>query len=944
MTTKILTGSYASGYTFGSPITTLSVTSTGSIGGTGLQSGSGGAYSVINDGTVNGQFGIYLRDGGAITNGAPTARGAEAVGQGSGLEVRNAPGVIVNYGTAIATTNNGFSGGAYVGNGGTITNGSGVDTTATLEGGFGVLLRGAAGGAVVNFGTVIGTYSAPDFVIASVYVSTGSVTNGSSVDHVALIEGQVGVAVENSTGVGTVTNFGTILATTGTGHQYGVEFGQGAGDLVNGSATDSGALIQGVGGVLIEKTATVSNFGSIEAAGGAALLLNDGGSVTNGGAGDRTALIQGYQGVYITQAPGAVANFGTIEALLSSGSMFARYGVGLGDGGSVANGAANDRAALIQGYGGVFVNGAGGVSNFGAIEADGGSGGAGVYLNNGASLTNGTGVDRAALISGYLGVKAVGSGTVTNYGTIAGTSGVAVQFGDSANTLVVEAGAVFDGQVQLDSGTLDLASGAGALTVDSYGDVTVTGALPTTTFYGAGTLEIGAGAAFTLTGNATTTANLDVAGALGAAGTIAAGGSVTVTGSLSGAGTLALQDGGQAAFDNGASLTITKVTLSGAPTTATVNAAKLVYAGLWTQSAATLSVATGDEIDFTGAGDSFAGTLAGAGTVAFAGGTDSLAGTTIGGHVLIDGAAASLSGTLDDTGAITLTSSTATVAAAGVSLTGGGTITLTSATSEISGATAAAKLTNIKTTILGEGLLGGGELTLINDATIEGKATGLLTLDTGAATIVNAGLIESDGAGGVTIKSAVDNTGTLTALIGTLTALGSVTGAGTVSIHSATAGFASGFDENVTFVSGSKGELELGDSQAYGGTITGFSTIGATSLDLGDIKFVSGTTTAVFSGTASGGTLTVKSGAEVATIHLKGNYLSSTFTPTSDGHGGTLIEDPTHAGGHVIQPLGSFAQAMAGLAQTNGAGDAAASLEPRRGEATLLAPPRAAIA
>ena len=48
----------------------------------------------------------------------------------------------------------------------------------------------------------------------------------------------------------------------------------------------------------------------------------------------------------------------------------------------------------------------------------------------------------------------------------------------------------------------------------------------------------------------------------------------------------------------------------------------------------------------------------------------------------------------------------------------------------------------------------------------------------------------------------------------------------------------------------------------------------------------------IYSGDASGGTLTVTDGSHTAQIALLGNYLASTFVASSDGHGGTMVVDP----------------------------------------------------
>jgi hypothetical protein len=53
--------------------------------------------------------------------------------------------------------------------------------------------------------------------------------------------------------------------------------------------------------------------------------------------------------------------------------------------------------------------------------------------------------------------------------------------------------------------------------------------------------------------------------------------------------------------------------------------------------------------------------------------------------------------------------------------------------------------------------------------------------------------------------------------------------------------------------------------------------------------------------TSAGGTLHVTDGMHQANIALLGNYLASTFTTSSDGHGGTAVIDPAVLGG--VAPL-----------------------------------------
>jgi len=91
--------------------------------------------------------------------------------------------------------------------------------------------------------------------------------------------------------------------------------------------------------------------------------------------------------------------------------------------------------------------------------------------------------------------------TVTNFGTIIGAGGTAVQFSSSTDTLIVEAGCAFVGAVFGGGGTLDLDTGTGTLTgLFTGGSVTVSGSMATTTFQDFATVVIGAAANFNTSG------------------------------------------------------------------------------------------------------------------------------------------------------------------------------------------------------------------------------------------------------------------------------------------------------------------------------------------------------------------------------------------------------------------------------------------------------------
>ncbi|MGY3698448.1 autotransporter passenger strand-loop-strand repeat protein [Bradyrhizobium sp. USDA 3240] len=88
---------------------------------------------------------------------------------------------------------------------------------------------------------------------------------------------------------------------------------------------------------------------------------------------------------------------------------------------------------------------------------------------------------------------------------------------------------------------------------------------------------------------------------------------------------------------------------------------------------------------------------------------------------------------------------------------------------------------------------------------------------------------------------------------------------------------------------GSTGTLKLDNSASFGGTVAGMT--GSDAIDFANINFAS-VHTPSFSGNAASGTLTVTDGTVTASIMLLGNYMASTFTTSSDGHGGTLVVDP----------------------------------------------------
>jgi hypothetical protein len=858
-----------------------------------------GAYGAMTGGASGNLtgFGTYLVDAGAVL----TLTGANSLTTGQTLTVA---GSLINTGSLQVTSR--YDNGVNLSPGGRVTNGSATDSTASITGYIGVSATGSVGSAgvtVTNFGTIDGTArTAVGFTSASdrLIVEAGSALTGAAVG--------AGGALELAGGSETITGLGGYDAMTGgaSGSFYG--FGSylvDAGVVLTLTGTNSLTA-----GQSLSVAGSLINTGSLQATGRYenGVDLNPGGRVTNGSATDSTASIFGYIGVSATGSAGSagvtVTNFGTISGtdrtavgftstsdrlIVEAGS--ALTGAASGGGGTLELAGGSDKITGLGGYGALTGGATASFYGFGSYLVDAGAvltltgtnslttgqsltvagslintgaldGGGAVTLSAGGRVTNGSTSNITALIAGGVSTSAA-SATITNFATISGSGGAAVTLGSSSDILKAEAGSTFVGAVDaLGGGTVDVVSGPA-----------------------------------------------DFAGGVVTSGKIEGGG-------------LLLLSGGTSAFGTGASLTVATIDVTGAGTQVDVTTS-LTDAKLWIQNAGTLSVGAGDLMGFTGAGDIFAGSLAGAGTVEFQSGSDSLNGTTLTAANVIIAAAATvtLAGAIDNASDVSSSTANLIVAAGGASLTGVGTLTLSnSAANRIYGATSSATLTNVDNRIVGAGLLGNGDMILINEAAalINGNDSKALIIDTGANTIVNDGFIEATGAGGVTVESAVTGTGSAQVTDGTLF-------------------FASSFSQNVAF--GAAGVLELAQSQGYTGSITGFSHSGGTSLDLADIGFV-GSSEATFSGTTKSGILTVTDGTHTAHIHLTGNYTRASFVASSDGHGGTIVVDPKSK--DALAPAHQFIAAMSAM----GSGSAPAlthGAEPWRGAAASLIAPRAAL-
>jgi hypothetical protein len=446
MTTKILTGTYSAGYTLEAPITTLSVAAGGYVGGTGVATPATATstYTVINDGRIIGAdnpglAGVYLAAGGVVANGGLSDTAATIAGY-RGVDIDGARGTVTNYGTIEGLTRSAVRLGA----GGAVSNGARHDTRALIDSGLaGVSID--VHGRVDNYGTILGG-------VQFIYLANGVVVNGPHNDTAASIISDGTLGVYFAKGAGRVSNYGRIQVAAGPGVFLG-----GGGRVINGDSDDTTASILGSVGVDLAAGGRVVNFGEIQGGG---------------------------QGVTLA-AVGAVVNDGVILG----GGQTGGVGVALSAGGAVRNGDAGHTTALISGYDGVYLGNRGTVVNDGTIEATGGHGqqppanaaaptpGVGVFLSGVGGFSyfeNGSAGDTGAITEGYVGIVGTsGYAVVTNFGTIIGTSGLAVKLAGTRSTLVLEGSCVFDGAVEGGGGALDLDRGTDIVNgLDGGGDLT----------------------------------------------------------------------------------------------------------------------------------------------------------------------------------------------------------------------------------------------------------------------------------------------------------------------------------------------------------------------------------------------------------------------------------------------------------------------------------------
>ncbi|URM30979.1 Ig-like domain-containing protein [Pseudomonas frederiksbergensis] len=307
--------------------------------------------------------------------------------------------------------------------------------------------------------------------------------------------------------------------------------------------------------------------------------------------------------------------------------------------------------------------------------------------------------------------------------------------------------------------------------------------------------------------------------------------------------------------------------------------------------------------------------------------------TNTGTLTIADGAIMPFGGSIHNSGTIELGSTGSEtnleILFRGATLTGGGQVLLSdSAQNVIFGGSADTVLTNVDNRISGAGQLGAGQMVLVNAGLILASGLNSLVLDTGTHTITNSGVLESTGEGGMTVASAVDNSGHLWANGGDMRLLADVMGNGSATIDGdATLTFSGAANGSVAFHGEGAGTLVIAQAEAAGSLVGILGLESDDMLTFGDLAFGANTQLS-YSANASGagGLLTVDDGTHRAEVNLLGHYTVDDFQATDGGEAGTQVSYNGESSGTLV---GSMA------ADVLSGGDGNDILAGRGGEDTL---------
>jgi hypothetical protein len=800
-----------------------------------------GLNNVVNTGTMTAESSAVLTiasdviNQGTLEAGTASSMGTLDLGQddqGASFSADNTGLILVDPGSDLAISGNyevAGSGEIYLKGAGAITSdGAGPATflnASTIEA-FGnnqigdVGLKSANDLAFSNSGTVAATGLG-----VTLTIDTGAYTVTNSGTLAAVNAASLSI-------VSNLTNQGIVEAGTASSSPYGATTGTVDLGLDGGtaSATNTGAINVYAGSDLaISGNYAVSGSGSIALKGAGADITSDG------------------------TAPATFTNASEIEAL------------GTDQIGDVGIKSANDLT---------FVNTGSVIATLSGTE---------LTINTGANAVNDSGglleaVNSAVLVidsnvnTGKSGtIEANAFGTVTVNGAVSGSGTLSSGSVDTA-LLDLSGGGTFAGAIS-GTGTVEF---GGVTTLDAGAKLSAADVVETSSLTLANVgVSNGAGDIFTMTASSgeTITLGRTGSGSFTNAGTLLANGAGTaviaapvvdngailvtsgmleVTGKLSGSGSL-IAGAGAVAY----------LTAGGALTEAISGAGMLELGGAYTLAGGDVTAAT---VEVNAARSlSGNGTLAGAlidkGSVASSGGELLVGGALSGNGTLSAGA-----GTVLDLAA---------GGSFGGAISGAGTVAIGGATTLSAGAkllaadvsdTANLKLANVAVTNASGDIfdLAAASATTV---TLSGSGTGAFT---------NAGSLVANGPGNASINAPFTNSGTVSAVAGTLAFLGNVAGTGTLDVGSAgtlSLGLGAASGQTVDFLA-SSGVLDLSHPLDFLGKIAGFG--GSDQIFLANTTF----TTFAFSNNL----LTVNDGgATVASLNITES--SNLFTLTNENHG-----------------------------------------------------------
>ena len=495
--------------------------------------------------------------------------------------------------------------------------------------------------------------------------------------------------------------------------------------------------------------------------------LSGGGTVTLGSDGTATAFIQqGQGGLTLTNADNTIQGYGVI-----------------GNGGLtvINNGTIN---ANVSGQT-LTLNGSGGVTNTGTLEATGGGilGISNITVNDAVSSIQANGAGSSVLIqnSNIVGgaLTTTGGGTIgqgnsswvlldglTQVGST--PAGVTISNGTTWNTghnsttyvqgsivnkgtIALNAGGYNNSYLQLQANTT--LSGGGTVTLGSDGTATAfiqqgQGGLTLTnadnTIQGYGTIGNGG---LTVINNGTINANVS-----GQTLTLNGSGGVTNTGTLeaTNGGTLSIQ--GIAVYD-----AVSSIQANGAGSSVLIQNSNIVGGALTTTGGGTIGQGNSSWVlldGLTQVGSTPAGVTISNGTT-WNTGSNSI--TNVQGSIVNNGTIALNAGGYNNS-FLQLQANT--------TLSGGGTVTLGSdgtATAFIQQGQGGLTLTNADNTIQGYGVIGNGGLTVINNGTINANVSGQTLTLNGSGGVTNNGTLQATNGGTLALNSPVQNGGTVNA-------------------------------------------------------------------------------------------------------------------------------------------------------------------------------------